>query len=75
MKPLNLSDALAAVIGSKPVPRTEVVKQLWKYIKKHDLQNPANKREIIADDKLKKVFNKAKVNMFEMTKIVSKHLS
>ena len=75
MKPLNVSADLANVIGDKPVPRTEVVKKLWAYIKKNDLQNPSNKREIIADDKLKKVFKKSKVNMFEMTKIVSKHLS
>lgn len=74
MKPLTPSDALAAVVGKKALPRTEVTKKLWAYIKKHDLQNPSNKREIIADAKLKPIFGKAKVNMFEMTKLVGKHL-
>ncbi len=75
-KPLTPSPALAAVIGSGPFPRTEVVKQLWVYIKKHNLQNPANKRNILADDKLKPVFGgKSEVTMFEMTKLVSAHLS
>ncbi|MGH1468390.1 MAG: SWIB/MDM2 domain-containing protein, partial [Bdellovibrionales bacterium] len=75
MKPLTLSSKLAEVLGNKPLPRTEVVKQLWKYIKKHDLQDPKNKRNIKADAKLKAVFGKPVVNMFEMTKIISKHLS
>ena len=76
MKPMNLSEDLAAVVGKGPMPRSEVVKALWAYIKKNDLQDPANKRNINADDKLKKVFGgKATVNMFEMTKLVSKHLS
>lgn len=76
MKPMNLSPELAVVVGSGPMPRSEVVKQLWAYIKKHDLQNPANKRNILADDKLEKVFDgKKEVTMFEMTKLVSKHLS
>lgn len=74
MKELGISDALAAVIGAKPLPRTEVTKKLWAYIKKHGLQDSKNKREINADDKLKQVFGKNKVNMFEMTKLVSKHL-
>lgn len=74
MKELGISDALAAVIGAKPLPRTEVTKKLWAYIKKHGLQDAKNKREINADDKLKQVFGKNKVNMFEMTKLVSKHL-
>lgn len=74
-KPLTPSPALAAVVGEKPMPRTEVVKQLWAYIKKHNLQNPANKRNILADDKLKPVFGKNEVTMFEMTKLVSNHLS
>jgi upstream activation factor subunit UAF30 len=74
MKELGISDALAAVIGAKPLPRTEVTKKLWAYIKKNNLQDPKNKRDILADDKLKTVFGKAKVNMFEMTKLVSKHL-
>lgn len=76
MKPMNISDDLAEVVGKGPMPRSEVVKKLWEYIKKHDLQDPSNKRNINADDKLKKVFDgKAMVNMFEMTKLVSKHLS
>ncbi|OHA57824.1 MAG: hypothetical protein A2114_00970 [Candidatus Vogelbacteria bacterium GWA1_51_14] len=76
MKPLAVSPELAAVVGPGPMPRSEVVKALWVYIKKHDLQDPANKRNINADDNLKKVFDgKATVNMFEMTKLVSKHLS
>lgn len=75
MKPVQPDDVLAAVVGSKPIPRTEVVKQLWVYIKKNNLQDPKNKRNINADDKLLKVFDgKKTVNMFEMTKLVSKHL-
>ncbi|HQU09854.1 MAG: SWIB/MDM2 domain-containing protein [Minisyncoccota bacterium] len=74
-KPLTLSPELEAVVGAGPMPRTEVVKQLWVYIKKHDLQNPANKRNILADEKLKVVFGgKSEVTMFEMTKLVSPHL-
>ncbi len=76
MKPLSVSDELAAVVGKGPLPRSEVVKKLWEYIKKNDLQDPKNKRDILADDKLKAVFGgKERVNMFEMTKLVSKHLS
>ena len=76
MKPLKVSDELAAVVGKGPMPRSEVVKALWVYIKKNDLQDPKNKRNIVADENLKKVFGgKAVVNMFEMTKLVSKHLS
>jgi chromatin remodeling complex protein RSC6 len=76
MKPMALSSELEAVIGSGPLPRSEVVKKLWAYIKEKDLQNPANKRNILADDKLKAVFGgKSEVTMFEMTKLVSKHLS
>ena len=76
MKPLNVSADLAAVVGNGPMPRSEVVKKLWVYIKGHNLQDPQNKRNINADEKLKKVFGgKAVVNMFEMTKLVSKHLS
>ena len=75
-KPMNLSADLQAVVGSGPMPRTEVTKALWKYIKANNLQDSANKRNINADDKLKKVFGgKAQVNMFEMTKLVSAHLS
>jgi chromatin remodeling complex protein RSC6 len=74
-KPMQLSEDLEAVIGKGPMPRSEVVKQIWVYIKKHDLQNPKNKRNILADDKLKKVFGgKSEVSMFEMTKLVSGHL-
>jgi upstream activation factor subunit UAF30 len=75
MKPLTPSAALAAVVGAAPLPRTEVVKKLWAYIKKHDLQDSKNRRNINADDKLKVVFGgKAQVSMFDMTKLVSKHL-
>lgn len=76
MKPMTISEDLAAVVGKGPMPRSEVVKALWVYIKKHDLQDPKNKRNINADANLKKVFGgKATVSMFEMTKLVSKHLS
>lgn len=76
MKPLNVSADLAAVVGKGPMPRSEVVKALWVYIKKNNLQDPTNKRNINADANLKKVFaGKDVVNMFEMTKLVSKHLS
>ena len=76
MKPMTISAKLAEVVGSKPIPRTEVTKKLWAYIKKNGLQDKKNKRMIKADDALKAVFGgKAAVNMFEMTKLVSKHLS
>lgn len=76
MKPMNVSDELAEVVGKGPMPRSDVVKKLWVYIKKHDLQDPKNKRNIVADAPLKKVFGgKGTVSMFEMTKLVSKHLS
>lgn len=76
MKPLSVSADLAAVVGKGPMPRSEVVKALWAYIKKNGLQDPKKKRNIIADEALKKVFGgKAVVDMFEMTKLVSKHLS
>jgi upstream activation factor subunit UAF30 len=75
MKPVQPSDKLAEVVGAKPMPRTEVTKKLWAYIKKNGLQDKKNKRMIKADDALKAVFGgKATVNMFEMTKLVSKHL-
>jgi chromatin remodeling complex protein RSC6 len=74
MKPLTPSSTLAAVIGAGALPRTQVVKKLWDYIKKNKLQDVKNKRNINADDKLKALFGKATVSMFEMTKIVSKHL-
>ena len=76
MKPMKVSDELALVVGEGPMPRSEVVKALWKYIKKNDLQDPKHKRNIRADENLKEVFGgKAVVDMFEMTKLVSKHLS
>lgn len=76
MKPMNISEDLAAVVGKGPMPRSEVVKKIWVYIKKENLQDPQNKRNINADANLKKVFGgKDMVNMFEMTKLVSKHLS
>ena len=76
MKPLAVSADLAKIVGEGPMPRSEVVKKLWVYIKAHNLQDPKNKRNINADEDLKKVFGgKATVNMFEMTKLVSKHLS
>jgi upstream activation factor subunit UAF30 len=76
MKPMTISPALAAVIGAGPFSRGEVVKKLWEYIKKNGLQDQTNKRNINADEKLKVVFGgKATVNMFEMTKLVSPHLS
>jgi upstream activation factor subunit UAF30 len=75
MKPLSPSDALAEVIGSKAMPRTQVTKKLWDYIKKHKLQDSKNRRMINADESLKKVFGgKKQVSMFEMTKLVAKHL-
>ncbi|KPK33550.1 MAG: hypothetical protein AMS24_00725 [Chlamydiae bacterium SM23_39] len=75
MQPMKLSAALEAVIGKGPMPRTQVIKKLWAYIKKHRLQDPKNKREIVPDPKLGEVIGKKKINMFEMTKKVNKHLS
>ncbi|MEI6316448.1 MAG: SWIB/MDM2 domain-containing protein [bacterium] len=76
MKPMTISPELAEVVGKGPMPRSEVVKKIWVYIKKNNLQDEKNKRNINADAPLKKVFGgKAMVNMFEMTKLVSKHLS
>ena len=72
---LTPSAELAAVIGAAPQPRTEVVKLMWEYIKANNLQNPKNKRNILADTKLKAVFGKDEVTMFEMTGLVGKHLS
>jgi len=75
MRPVQPDDKVAAVVGSKPIPRTEVTKRLWAYIKKNGLQDKKNKRMINADASLKAVFGgKATVNMFEMTKLVNKHL-
>lgn len=74
MKALTPSTMLSAVVGATPIPRTEVVKKLWAYIKKNGLQDSKNRRNINADDKLKPIFGKNTVSMFEMTKLVSKHL-
>ncbi len=76
MKPLQPSTELAAVVGSSPLPRTEVVSKVWEYIKRKNLQNPENKREILADDKLQAIFGgKSRVSMFEMNKHFAQHLS
>ena len=75
MKPLDLSPELEEVVGKGPMSRGQVVKEIWVYIKKHDLQNPANKRNILADEKLKPIFGgKSEVTMFEMTKLASGHM-
>ena len=75
MKAMTPSPQLAAVIGDKPVPRTEVTKKVWEYIKKNGLQDKAKKTMINADAKLKEIFKKAQVSMFEMTKLINSHLS
>ena len=75
MKPLKPSPQLAAIVGSEPLPRTEVTKKIWEYIKEHNLQDAADKRNINADAKLKVIFKKPQVSMFEMTKLISAHLS
>lgn len=75
LKPMNLTPELEAVVGKGPLPRGQVVKKMWEYIKKNDLQNPANKRNIFADEKLKPIFGgKNEVTMFEMTKLASGHM-
>jgi len=74
MKPMQASEHLAEIVGDKPIPRSEVTKRIWAYIKKHKLQNPKNKREILADDKLQPIFGGKKLDMFQMTKAVNKHL-
>jgi upstream activation factor subunit UAF30 len=74
MKPMMPTGPLAAIIGSMPMPRTEVTSQIWKYIKKNNLQDKANRRMINADEKLRALFGKAQASMFELTKYVSKHL-
>lgn len=74
-KPVNVSADLEAIVGPGPMPRSEVTKKLWAYIKENGLQDPNNKRVINADDKLQVVFGKASADMFEMTKLVSAHLS
>ena len=73
-KPLQPSKELAAVVGSAPLARGQVVSKVWEYIRSHNLQNPENRREILADDKLRKVFGKDKVTMFEMNKHLAGHL-
>jgi upstream activation factor subunit UAF30 len=73
-KPLRPSKELAAVVGPGSLPRGEVVRKVWDYIKKHDLQNPEDRREILADEKLEPVFGKKKVTMFEMNKYLAQHL-
>jgi len=76
MKPVTPDAVLAEVVGSKPLPRTEITKKLWEYIKKNNLQDKVNKRNINGDDKLKAVFGgKKTVSMFEMAKLVSKHVA
>jgi upstream activation factor subunit UAF30 len=75
LKPMNLTPELEAVVGKGPMPRSQVVKKMWEYIKKNNLQNPANKRNIFADDNLRPVFGgKDEVTMFEMTKLASAHM-
>jgi len=73
-QPLKPSPELAAIVGDNPLPRGEVVSKVWEHIKKHNLQNPENKREILADEKLKKIFGKDKCSMFEMNKHLAAHL-
>ena len=74
-KPLKPSEDLAVIVGSEPLARGEVVSKVWEYIRKHSLQNPENKQEILADEALKKIFGKDKATMFEMNKFFSQHLS
>jgi len=73
-KPLSPSAELAEVVGSAPLPRGQVVSKMWDYIRSHNLQNPENRREILADEKLRRVFGKDKVTMFEMNKHLARHL-
>jgi upstream activation factor subunit UAF30 len=73
-RPVTPSADLAVIVGSDPLPRSQVVKKVWDHIKANNLQNPANKREIVADDKLRKIFGKDKVSMFEMNKHLSAHV-
>ena len=74
-RPVRPSNELAAITGADPLPRSQVVSKIWDHIRKNNLQNPENKREIVADDKLRKVFGKDRVSMFEMNKHLSRHLS
>lgn len=73
-KPVTPSPELAAIVGTADLPRSEIVSKMWDHIKKNNLQNPENKREILADDKLEKIFGAKKVTMFEMNKHISKHV-
>ena len=74
MKPVQPSAELAKIVGSEPLPRSEITKKVWAHIKKNNLQNPENKREIIADEKLQPVFGGKKLDMFQMTKAINKHV-
>lgn len=74
MKPMQPSEHLAKIVGPEPQPRSEITKKVWEHIKKNNLQNPANKREILADEKLQPVFGGEKLDMFQMTKAINKHL-
>jgi chromatin remodeling complex protein RSC6 len=74
MKPMQPSQELSKIVGTEPLPRSEVTKKIWDHIKKNKLQNPENKREILADDKLEPIFGGKKLDMFQMTKAVNKHL-
>ena len=74
MKPMQPSEHLAKIVGTEPLPRSEVTKKIWAHIKKHNLQNPKNKREILADDMLQPIFGADRLDMFQMTKAVNKHL-
>lgn len=74
MQPMRPSEQLAKVVGSEPLPRSEVTKKVWAHIKSNNLQNPENKREIIADDKLQPIFGSKKLDMFQMTKAINRHL-
>jgi chromatin remodeling complex protein RSC6 len=75
MKPVNLSEDLEAIVGKGPMPRTQVVKKMWVYIKKHKRQDPENMRMILPDEKLAKIIGKKAIDMFKMTKAISKHIN
>jgi len=75
MTPMQPSPELAKIVGHDPLPRSEMTKKLWSYIKANNLQNPANKRNVLCDDQLKAIMGKDEVTMFEMTRLVNKHLS
>jgi len=74
MKPVQPTEQLARIVGSEPLPRSEVTKKVWAHIKSNNLQNPDNKREIIADEKLQPIFGRSKLDMFQMTKAINEHL-